>query len=51
MPMYDFVCPGCGHKEERKVTYEERTTQVCPDCNNVMVIDYTTFKHGLPGVK
>ncbi|HEX2923714.1 MAG TPA: hypothetical protein VHS28_06785 [Chloroflexota bacterium] len=29
MPVYDYVCPECGNREERRVTIEMRDEQRC----------------------
>jgi len=30
---YDYICAGCGHHEERQVSYESRDKQLCQQMN------------------
>ena len=34
MPLFDFVCPTCGHREEKLVKLD--TTVPCPECRQDM---------------
>lgn len=33
MPIYDFQCTNCGHKDERMRKISEPTTLFCPQCS------------------
>ncbi len=32
MPMYDYVCQACGHKDEIIVDVDSTGMRKCPDC-------------------
>jgi putative FmdB family regulatory protein len=36
MPRWDFICPGCGLKDCRQVSVEDRDQQECPECGQHM---------------
>ncbi|MEQ1598848.1 MAG: zinc ribbon domain-containing protein [Methylotenera sp.] len=33
MPIYDFQCTSCGHKDELMRKISEASTMVCPSCS------------------
>ena len=33
MPIYDFQCTNCGHKDELMRKISELTTLICPQCS------------------
>lgn len=33
MPIYDFQCASCGHKDELMRKISESTTIICPQCS------------------
>jgi len=35
VPIYDYSCPKCGHKEE-KLVFCCADSQVCPECNELL---------------
>lgn len=48
MPIYDFVCPECGHKENDVAQSYNKPHPVCLECRNVppfprMKKDYRNF--------
>lgn len=34
MPLYEFVCDECGHKQEHFFTSESSRTLLCPECDS-----------------
>jgi putative FmdB family regulatory protein len=37
MPIYTFICSGCGYQEEQLLKYQERDTPfTCPSCGDPM---------------
>jgi putative FmdB family regulatory protein len=35
MPIYEYVCPSCGHPFEKRVSFSESDEpQTCPVCGN-----------------
>jgi putative FmdB family regulatory protein len=35
MPLYDYICPACGLKENIWAKMNEQL-KLCPDCDNIM---------------
>jgi putative FmdB family regulatory protein len=33
MPIYDFQCTSCGHKDELMRKISESSTMICPNCS------------------
>jgi len=51
MPIYDFKCPNCEFTlSDRKVSFNERENQICPDCQSKLVVDINSLKPNLIGV-
>jgi putative FmdB family regulatory protein len=35
MPIYEYICPGCGHPFEKRVGFSQSDDpQTCPECGN-----------------
>lgn len=41
MPIYEFICPECGEKEEINCSYTDLTVPVCNSCGTLMVRTYS----------
>jgi len=56
MPIYDFTCPNCKHKECDKIVKKAEEKPVCPKCYNIMEkipfsgINCLGFSGDLPGI-
>jgi putative FmdB family regulatory protein len=37
MPIYEFVCQGCGNEFERLQSFSDASTPLCPNCQSVQV--------------
>lgn len=50
MPLFDYVCPKCGHKFEKLVAKYDQEV-VCPKCNNIANKSYSGSVLGSLGKK
>lgn len=46
MPIYEYLCQGCGHQFEKLRTLENRDMVSCPDCGaratrKISVVNHT----------
>lgn len=43
MPLYEYICPACGHRFEQIRTMAERHTAPCPQCGSRSEMKLSAF--------
>ena len=43
MPIYEYLCPKCGHKFEVKQNFTDNEIVKCPECNTMAEKQMSSF--------
>lgn len=38
MPIYDYKCPSCNHRQEKKLSMQHTSPIICPECQKQNMI-------------